>query len=106
MISFPYNDKLYTIQCQTWWNLGVTEVEGEAYVRTNRALDGMEEVRDYNIPHTSGGAFISFKDSSIPTETHFQQNYKWLNRAKTEYSFDPYNCCRSRKKICDEWIVL
>ena len=95
-MSFPSNDKLYTIQCQTRWNLGVTEVEGEAYVRTNRALDRMEEVRDYNFPHTSGGAFISFKDSSNPTETYFQQNYK---RAKTEYSFDPYNCCRSRKQI-------
>lgn len=96
--SFPYKDKLYTIQYQTWWNADIADQIDEVYTRTNRALDWMEVVRDYTIPNTSG-AFISFKDISIPTETYFQQNYERLIRAKKEYARDPCNYFRSRKTI-------
>lgn len=96
--SFPYKDKLYTIQYQTWWNDTIADQNGEVYIRTNRALDWMEEVRDYTIPNTSG-SFISFKDNTIPTKTYFQQSYERLIRVKKEYSRDPYNYFRSRKTI-------
>jgi hypothetical protein len=96
--SFPYKDKLYTIQYQTWWNADIADQIDEVYTRTNRALDWMEVARDYTIPNTSG-AFISFKDISIPTETYFQQNYERLIRAKKEYARDPCNYFRSRKTI-------
>jgi len=101
--SFPYKDKLYTIQYQTWWNLNITEaepdpIEGPVYTRTNRALDWIQEARDYSIPNTSG-SFISFKDSSIPTKTYFQQNYERLVEAKKGWSMDPNNYFRSRKTI-------
>ena len=68
------------------------------YNRTNRALDWMEVARDYNIPNTSG-AFISFKDSSIPTKTYFAQNYDELVRIKEDCVEDPYNHLRIRKSI-------
>jgi len=112
--SFPYKDKEYIIQYQTWWNANLTEaslegpgnldpvildpIEGPVYTRTNKALDWMEVVREYPIPNTSG-AFISFKDSSIPTKTYFQQNYERLQKAKIKFSNDPYNYFRSRKTI-------
>ena len=103
--SFPYKDKWYTIQYQTWWNDKISDgdtapdpIEGPVYQRTNRALDWMEVVRDFSIPNTSG-AFISFKDSSVPTETYFQQNYERLVEAKKNYSMDPNNYFRSRKTI-------
>lgn len=100
--AFPYKDKLYTIQYQTWWNEALSEKElgqnNKVYNRTNRALDWMQECRDYNIPNTSG-AFISFKDSSIPTETYFAQNYDELKRIKETYVEDPLNHFRTRKTI-------
>ncbi len=100
--AFPYKDRLYTIQYQTWWNMKLSEQEKEqqnkVYNRTNRALDWMEVARDFEIPHT-GGAFISFKDSSIPTETYFQQNYEKLKRIKEAYAQDEFNHFRTRKTI-------
>jgi len=100
--AFPYKDKLYTIQYQTWWNQE-QELKDEGqnnyvYNRTNRALDWMEVARDYDIPNTSG-AFISFKDSSIPTRTYFAQNYSRLVEIKENYSKDPFNHFRVRKSI-------
>ena len=68
------------------------------YNRTNRALDWMEVARDFDIPHTSG-AFISFKDDSIPTKTYFAQNYERLIEVKKEYSHDKFNHLRKRKTI-------
>ena len=83
--AFPFKDRQYTIQYQTWWNESLThKEEGEnnpVYKRTNRALDWMQTCRDNFIPNTSG-AFISFKDSSIPTETYFGQNYEALKNIK------------------------
>ncbi|WNJ19915.1 FAD-binding protein [Pontibacter sp. G13] len=100
--AFPYKDKQYTIQYQTWWNLQLEEKEklqdNPVYTRVNRALDWMEVCRDYDIPNTSG-AFISFKDDSIPTKTYFAQSYKRLIEIKDEYSKDPDNHFRTRKTI-------
>jgi hypothetical protein len=100
--AFPYKDRLYTIQYQTWWNTELKLKEelqdNKVYTRTNRALDWMEVSRDFKIPHTSG-AFISFKDSSIPTETYFGDSYVELKRIKEKYGDDTYNHLRSRKTI-------
>lgn len=100
--AFPYKDKLYTIQYQTWWNNELIEKEklqnNPVYIRTNRALDWMEKSRDFDIPNTSG-AFISFKDDSIPTSTYFAHNYQRLVEIKKQYSEDQYNHFRKRKTI-------
>jgi hypothetical protein len=64
----------------------------------NRAEDWMEDCRDYIIPHTSG-AFISFKDASIPTSTYFSTSYKQLMAIKIECSKDPNLLLRTRKTI-------
>lgn len=100
--AFPYADKLYTIQYQCWWNTEFKYAsEGQnnmVYDHTNRALDWMEIARDYEIPNTSG-AFISFKDSSIPTETYFGKNYQDLLRVKKDYVKDEFNHLRIRKGI-------
>ncbi|MBC7861811.1 MAG: FAD-dependent oxidoreductase, partial [Bacteroidia bacterium] len=106
--SFPYKDRLFTIQYQTWWNEPTDEKEKEkekeegnnnpVYNRVNRALDWMEVCRDYDIPNTSG-SFISFKDSSVPTKTYFDKSYNDLVTAKEKHSKDPLNHFRSRKTI-------
>ncbi len=112
--AFPYNDKLYTIQYQCWWEAidgDMPEVIKKAiedrikefqnnvlYDYTNRALDWIEASRDFHIPNTSG-AFISFKDSSIPTKTYFGNSYNDLKRIKETYSRDFFNHFRSRKTI-------
>lgn len=100
--AFPYKDKLFTIQYQTWWNETEKEKEegqnNHVYTRVNRALDWMEICRDYDIPHTSG-AFISFKDSSVPTKTYFDKSYNELVKIKHIHVKDPYNHFNSRKTI-------
>lgn len=100
--AFPYKDKLYTIQYQCWWNTKKEEKEefqdNFVYDRTNRSLDWIETSRDFDIPNTSG-AFISFKDSSIPTKTYFDKSYERLKEIKETYSKDPYNHFRTRKTI-------
>ncbi len=100
--AFPYKDKLYTIQYQTWWNEKLTAKEkgqdNEVYVNTNRALDWMQVCRDFEIPNTSG-AFISFKDSSVPTKTYFGDSYDRLKQIKINFSKDPLNHFRTRKTI-------
>lgn len=100
--AFPYADKQYTIQYQTWWNTEEHEKmlgqDNSVYDRTNRALDWIEASREAEISNTSG-AFISFKDASVPTETYFAQNYERLKSIKKEYSKDPLNHFRSRKTI-------
>jgi hypothetical protein len=102
--AFPYKEHLYTIQYQTWW---VLPSDGQIHHEDsldstarllNRALDWMQECRDYAIPNTSG-AFISFKDSSIPTSRYFDKNYTRLIRIKHTRSQDPNNLFRSRKTI-------
>ena len=100
--AFPYKEKLYTIQYQCWWN-EKKEQKNEfqdnfVYDRTNHALDWIEKSRNFDIPNTSG-AFISFKDSSIPTKTYFDKSYDRLKEIKENYSKDPYNHFRTRKTI-------
>ncbi|MCO6427920.1 BBE domain-containing protein [Nitrosomonas communis] len=68
------------------------------YTRLNRALDWMDICRDYDIPNTSG-AFISFKDSSVPTRTYFDKSYNELVKIKQTRVKDPYNHFSSRKTI-------
>lgn len=102
--AFPYKDRLYTIQYQTWW---VLPSDGQPHARKalestsrrlNRALDWMEQCRDNDIPNTSG-AFISFKDNSIPTSRYFDKSYTSLIEIKQTYSLDPDNLFSSRKTI-------
>ncbi len=100
--AFPYKDKLYTIQYQTWWNTKKKyKIKGQnsnVYDNTNRALDWMEVSRDFDIPNTSG-AFISFKDNSIPTKTYFDKSYEKLKKIKIKLCKDPHNHFRTRKTI-------
>jgi hypothetical protein len=103
--AFPYKDKLYTIQYQTWWN--VTDEEHQypdpsqkedVYKNINRAMDWIDAARNFDIPNTSG-AFISFKDIAIPTHIYFDKNYEKLKDIKKRFSKDPYNHLRTRKTI-------
>lgn len=102
LTSFPYKDKLYTIQYQTWWNHELLQQHerqnNPVYDRTNRALDWIEMARDADIPNTTG-AFISFKDSSVKTETYFAESYEKLVDVKEKYVRDPLNHLRIRKSI-------
>jgi hypothetical protein len=101
-VAFPYRDRLYTIQYQTWWNTEKVYKElyqdSPVYDYINRAMDWIETSRNYVIPGTSG-AFISFKDSAIPTRVYFDKSYDRLKQIKEEFSRDPYNHLRSRKTI-------
>lgn len=101
--AFPYGDCQYTIQYQCWWN--TTEDQwsqgqnNEVYERTNRALDWIEMSRNTAISNTHG-AFISFKDSSIPTETYFGDSYLKLKEIKeSNLVQDDLNHLRTRKTI-------
>ncbi len=100
--AFPYPDKLYTIQYQAWWNetnqLKEEEQDNLVYNRINQAMDWIESSRNVDIPNTSG-AFISFKDSSIPNDTYFAKSYQSLMQIKCNFSEDPYNHLRIRKSI-------
>lgn len=101
--AFPYKKRPFTIQYQTWWETnGPTTAEAAVKngvnLYTNRAMDWIQTCRQMSFPQTSG-AFISFKDAGIPTETYFMQNYKELIRIKKDYSEDKLNRFRSRKTI-------
>lgn len=109
--SFPYKDRPFTIQYQTWWNqfldsdnnhiLTDAQQSKEMLINrpfVNRAEDWMQDCRDYIIPHTSG-AFISFKDASIPTSIYFSTSYKQLMDIKLKYSKDRNLVLRTRKTI-------
>lgn len=95
--SFAYKKCFYTIQYQAWWdNDGKENPKVQPYV--NRAIDWLEVCRNYEIPATYG-AFISFKDDSIPTSVYFQESYERLKEIKRKYSKDPDNMLSSRKTI-------
>lgn len=109
--SFPYKDRPFTIQYQTWWNQFLDRddtscINDEQKIKessinrpfVNRAEDWMEASRDYHIPHTSG-AFISFKDASIPTSTYFSSSYDRLIKIKLDCSKDQNLLLRTRKTI-------
>jgi len=95
--SFAYKKCFYTVQYQAWWdNDGIENPKVQPYV--NRAIDWLEVCRNYEIPATYG-AFISFKDDSIPTRVYFQESYDRLKEIKEAYSQDPDNMLSSRKTI-------
>ena len=109
--AFPYKNRLFTIQYQTWWNQFLNsdreqtvsdEKRKEETITNrkfyNRAEDWMEDCRDAIIPNT-GGAFISFKDSSIPTSTYFGDSYKKLMEIKLSCSKDENFLLQTRKTI-------
>ncbi len=103
--AFPYKDRLYFLQYQVWWNTPDENLDYPApsqdtlvYEDVNRGLDWIHAARNFEIPNTSG-AFISFKDSSIPTRVYFDKNYEKLKNIKKEHSQDPYNHFRSPKTI-------
>lgn len=100
--SFPYKERPYTVQYQAWWN--ETDEDKEAgeeyhvYNYTNDAMDWIEACRANDFPQTSG-AFISFKDSSIPTSEYFMESYDALKRIRKKHCNDTDNLFRSRKTI-------
>ena len=103
--AFPYKDRLYMPRDQVWWNTPNEKIEYDApsqdkyvYENVNRGLDWIHAARTFHIPNTSG-AFISFKDRSIPTSVYFDKNYEKLKHIKKEHSKDPFNHFRSRKTI-------
>ncbi|WP_431167551.1 FAD-binding oxidoreductase [Tenacibaculum halocynthiae] len=110
--AFPYQDRAFTIQYQTWWDMPTQTQRGEeckmdSYTLdkviptrfySNRALDWMEECRDYKINETDG-SFISFKDASVPTKNYFVDNYEKLMTIKLDYSEDKKCLFKSRKTI-------
>ncbi|MBE3651720.1 FAD-binding oxidoreductase [Vibrio navarrensis] len=112
-MAFPYATSQYTIQYQTWWNECFNQKalgqNNDVFNYVNRALDWMEVCRDSEINGTKG-AFISFKDSSIPTKTYFLDHYEKLINIKQKYNRQPsnqnsdlpgtaYNHYRTRKTI-------
>ncbi len=102
--AFPYEACQYTIQYQCWWNEEEYEKNkfqnNNVYNRVNKALDWIETCRNADIPNTYG-AFISFKDNSIPTETYFDKNYDLLQKIKWSHSKDPLNHFRTRKTVAN-----
>lgn len=100
--AFPYKKRPYTIQYQVWWDEGDADIElgkeHDVNLYTNEAQDWIEECRQRDFPQTEG-AFISFKDSSVPTREYFLQSFERLRDIKLSYSKDPDNRFRSRKTI-------
>lgn len=100
--AFPYKDRPYFIQYQTWWNETTEVIEqgktDHEYCYTNEAQDWIEVSRQNNFPQTKG-AFISFKDSAVPTRDYFLESFEKLREIKIKYSNDPQNKFRSRKTI-------
>ncbi len=100
--AFPYKDRPYFIQYQAWWNETSEAIEqgktNHEYCYTNEAQDWIEVSRQNNFPQTKG-AFISFKDSAVPTRDYFLENFDKLRAIKIKYSNDPQNKFRSRKTI-------
>ncbi|EGM70669.1 FAD-binding protein [Shewanella sp. HN-41] len=100
--AFPYKEQAYIIQYQAWWNSELQEQAlmqvNSVYPRVNKALDWIDTCRDATIANSSG-AFINFKDNTIPTARYFGQNYQMLQQVKASYCQDPLNHFRSRKSI-------
>ncbi|MDA9773780.1 FAD-dependent oxidoreductase [Saprospiraceae bacterium] len=100
--AFPYSKRPYTVQYQAWWNEEeIDKEEGKkyhVYQYINDAMDWIQESRDAKIPQMHG-SFISFKDSSIPTEKYFPGVYDQLRRIKQKYVNDKDNIFRTRKTI-------
>lgn len=101
-VAFPYQGCQYTIQYQAWWNEAIAnkvqQQDNKVFLHTNRAMDWIESSREYKIDGAYG-AFISFKDAAIPTDTYFQHHYQDLIEIKEKYTQDSYNHLRTRKTI-------
>ncbi len=95
--AFPYKRCFYTVQYQAWWD-STKDKNPLVQPYVNRAMDWLEVCRNKEIPATYG-AFISFKDDSIPTRVYFQESYEKLKGIKETYSQDPDNMFSSRKTI-------
>jgi hypothetical protein len=100
--AFPYKERPYTIQYQCWWDESEEDkAHGKMYHvhrYVNRALDWIDQSRQRAFPQTKG-AFISFKDSSVPTREYFCESYDRLVRIKMAYSRDVNNVFSTRKTI-------
>jgi len=109
--AFPYKDRLFTIQFQAWWDqylnsdgkprkdcLTIRESILANRPWVNRAEDWIDTCRDVSIPGT-GGAFISFKDSSVTTKTYFATSYDSLREVRETYTKDPNLLFRAGKTI-------
>lgn len=100
--AFPYKKRPYFIQYQAWWNDSPEAIaKGNLYHEyrfTNQAQDWIEVSRQNNFPETRG-AFISFKDSAVPTKDYFLESFNELRDIKLKYSNDPDNKFRTRKTI-------
>ncbi|MGL4223195.1 MAG: FAD-binding protein [Shewanella sp.] len=100
--AFAFKDHAYIVQYQAWWNNELQEQvlmqANPVYTRVNRALDWIDSCRDATIANSSG-AFINFKDNTIPTARYFGKNYPLLQQVKASYCQDPLNHFRSRKSI-------
>ncbi len=100
--AFPYAKRPYTIQYQAWWNEKDADKkagkEHHVYAHINKAMDWIQGCRDADFPETDG-SFISFKDSSIPTERYFPGVYEQLQKIKRDYVRDRDNIFRTRKTI-------
>lgn len=100
--AFAFKDHAYIVQFQAWWNNELQEQvlmqANPVYTRVNRALDWIDSCRDATIANSSG-AFINFKDNTIPTARYFGKNYPLLQQVKASYCQDPLNHFRSRKSI-------
>lgn len=100
--AFPYKKRPYTIQYQAWWMQGQDDInageQNHVFRYTNEAQDWIETCRQLDFPQTEG-AFISFKDSAVPTRDYFLESFERLRNIKLSYSEDPDNRLRSRKTI-------
>lgn len=94
--SFPYSYSPYTIQYQVWWNQNDVNPAVNPYI--NDALDWIHDCRTMDFPETKG-AFISFKDDTIPTETYFQESFDKLKEIKLTLCHDPRNIFSTKKTI-------
>jgi FAD/FMN-containing dehydrogenase len=110
-IAFPYTKRPFTLQFQAWWDQYL-DPDGQpkadpavieaASMATrpwaNRAEDWIEACRDAHIP-ASSGAFISFKDDAVKTDTYFAQSYDPLKAVKADCSEDDNLLFKTRKTI-------
>jgi hypothetical protein len=98
--AFPYSSAAFIIQYQAWWDQYLA-MDGQPLIdaekrhqvsiqnryHSNRIMDWIARSRDYVIADTAG-AFISFKDSSVATQTYFSQHYKRLLEIKLKHGAD------------------
>lgn len=85
-VSFPFQQRPYTIQYQVWWNEDEADRQHYDPERVEQAMQWIAQARDFDFPQTSG-SFISFKDAQIPIQEYFMENYDKLREIK--HQVDP-----------------